>query len=172
MRVRNRWLLLGVLVAVAVVIVGVLGSRRTVDPGVTISFMGYTNLPNAKVRSAVFTVHYQRRESIHVSAPSVEVERLDFYAPGTILAPNRMPASQRSGGGYEWLFIVDEPLTRGRWRASWLIYHHTLGGSLLGYAAGHRLLPTRWLIPLLTHQGPGVWFNCVTNSSIWLTNSP
>lgn len=171
MRLPHRWLLLSIFAAAILIVLTMLGSRRTVHPMVAISFLGYTNMPNAKVRSAVFVLHSERSGSIHVSSPSVELEPLDWYTHGRILIPNRMPTGQNSGRGYEWLFIVDEPMMSGKWRAAWLVYHPTVRGSLLEFAAAHRLLPTYRLIPLLTHQGPSVWFNCVTNRSIWLTNS-
>jgi hypothetical protein len=172
MRVRHRWLLLSAFVVSVVIVAAILGSRRKIHSGITISFLGYTNLPNKSVRSAVFLVTTKHPSSINVEQWWVEVEGLQDHKAHAIAAPARLLAAQESGGGALASFAADEPLENGRWRVSWRVNHRTLRVTMMFYVAKHRPLWKRWFIPLATHLGSREWSSCVTNSSIWLTNSP
>src|SRR5689334_9471560 len=60
MRVRHRWLVVAVFVVAIVGLAGVFNSSRTLPSGVTIAFLGYTNLPNSNVRYGVFDLRYYK----------------------------------------------------------------------------------------------------------------
>jgi hypothetical protein len=186
MRVRHRWLLLSIFVAAILVVTAMLGNRRTVHSGVTVSFLGYTNLADSPVRSAVFVVHYSNLGSIYAGQLWLEDEGLEDHKAHSILAPispvtiqsleviasDAFRLVQTSEGGYSSAFAVDELSESGRWRASWVVCNGGLRVRFLAYAANHRLLPKNWVFSLLNQKIHREWFICVTNSSIWLTNFP
>ncbi|MEY2428768.1 MAG: hypothetical protein QOJ40_1653 [Verrucomicrobiota bacterium] len=174
--IRHRWLLLSIFIAALLIVMVILGSGRGGHSTVTISFLGYTNLSDGKVRSAVFVL--RNPASFIIDGPWVEAQRLEDNKPHPVPLPIRPQgdfhlAKDKSGGkGELWSYAVDEPLEHGRWRASWHIYHPGLRLRVLMYATRHRLLPPNWRRSLSSNQiirGP--FPNYVTDSSIWLTNS-
>src|SRR5690242_798943 len=94
MRVSYRWLVVVIFVVAIIGVVVVRGSRRTVQSPVTITFLGYTNLPGTNVRSAVFSVRFESGKSMGISSPMVDGERLDFYTHGELPISNRPPTRQ------------------------------------------------------------------------------
>jgi hypothetical protein len=172
MRVRHRWLLLSVFVATIVIVLTTLGSNRTVHPSPWISFLGYTNLPDAKVRSAVFVVHRDRLASTSLGRIWIESAELQDGRPIEVLANYH----QLSPHGWEaedsWSFAIDEPSECVRWRISWHVNHLRPRFKVAQYAEKHRLLPRTWLVWLYA-PGPSRGWNYFTTSSVaWLTNSP
>jgi hypothetical protein len=170
--IRHRWLLLSIFVAALLIVLAIVASKRTVHSGVTIAFVGYTNLPNSRVRSAIFAVHNEHPSSMHIDGWWLDAEGLEGHNAQAPYTPNRLLTDDRSGGVYSGSFAVDEPLESGRWRASMVVYHAGLRETVLFYAAAHGLMPLNWFNPLLTHLGAHGRNNYVTNSSIWLTRSP
>ena len=172
MRVRHRWLLLAVfVVAIVIVLAVVVVSTRGPDSRVTVSFLGFTNLPNATVRSAIFVVSNEDRTVHGVGRMFVEAEGLEDHKPSSIAGFYRPFDLLRSGWGSSNLFVVDEPLQSGRWRASYEGSHNRIELKLWFFAAKHRLLSRHSLLVLSHQDGLGKPSSFFTNSSIWLTNS-
>src|SRR5258706_14530932 len=172
MSVRHRWLLLSILVAAVVVALAVVGSRQTVDRGVTISFLGYTNLPNANAPSAMFVVRDEHPAVTHFGAVWVDVEGSDGYKSRPIEVSWRTAKVPVSKEGDSFSFPVDVPLESCGWRLSLQVYHSGLRRRLLLYAAAHGLLRQPLLGSLSGQVRAREQSNSITNSSIWLTNSP
>jgi hypothetical protein len=172
MRVQYRWLLLSIIVATLLIVVVALSSRRTVRERITFSFVGYTNLPNAKARSAIFLVHFERSDGIHIKRLFLEVEGLKGHKADAIPGDYSEEIVPSSEGGYKELVTVVEPPEHGRWRASWGVYHFGLRVKLMEFALTHRLLPRSWLIPPLGRQITREQSTLITYNSSWLTNSP
>jgi hypothetical protein len=171
MRVRHRWLLLSIFVAAVVIVVAVLQGKRTAGSGVTVSFIGYTNLPNKSVRSAVFVFRSEHPSSVRILRMWSEVEGVQRHKGDAIDADDRLFSVRRSEGEYSEAFSADEPPESGRWRASCYAYELSLGVRLLIYTSRHGLIPESWVGAIGKLLEPPGSIHCVTCSSPWLTNS-
>jgi hypothetical protein len=165
MRVRHRWLWLSFSVAAILTTLTILCSKPTDRSYVTVTFWGYTNLPDAKARSAVFVATQDSLATINTGDYWVDAEEPAGHKANTIEPSFYITAVPRSEGGHPWSLGFDEPPESGRRRLSWRVYHSGLAGRLGVLVARYRLLPRWWLdSPLAYHY--------VTNHSIWLTNPP
>jgi hypothetical protein len=169
MRVRHRWLLLSVFVVAVVIAAGIVVSLRGRPSLATVSFLGYTNLPDAKVRSAVFVAHTEDNASTRVAAMWIEAAGPKDDKPHQIkVAFHYVPTESLRGRGY-YLCIADEPLESSRWRASCRAYEVPLRARLLLFAIRHGRANWWGAIGKLP-EVPG-FTRCVDYSSPWVTNS-
>jgi hypothetical protein len=172
MRVRHRWLLLSIFVAATLVVPVILGSRRTDHSLVTISFLAYTNLPNVKVRSAVFFLKNDHPASVLLSNWCLEAEGLEDHKVNMIQEHLEIIPLHTVGPGEPWSFKVDEPKVSGRWRISCRLCRLDLRSSLVLCAGIHGLLPRTWVNLLWDGRTVPSPSKRITSTSIWLTNSP
>ena len=166
---QYRWLILLILpVLLILLVVRLPNEHASVSRGITISFTGYTNLPNNTTRFALFSLRNQDSLPIRWRGNWVEVEGLQY---------NKAPTINRSLPWFAALALkrrdsltvaVGEPLEEGRWRFSVLCSRYTLRARLLDYAFEYKL-PTRvGRFTLLDSQQILSPTNSITNSSIWL----
>jgi hypothetical protein len=178
MRVRHRWLLLSVFVAAVLIVLTILARERSDRAEFTISFLGYTNLPDAKVRSAIFVLTNQSQLPLWIPAdPWGEFKGLTgshVYSINT--HPRILPLDFGKAEAYS--FTADEPGDKyafsedgGSWRVSFVVSHPGTRLRLLTYVARRGLLPGWLRYSLRNWPIPHEWSNHSTNSSIWLTNS-
>src|SRR2546421_11232929 len=108
MRVRHRWLLVGVSVVATVTVVAILRSTRTVHDGIITSFVGYTNLHGAQLRSAVFLVTNEHPASVAFGHWHLEAEEPEDHKVHTIPGHVYFTALRTQDSKSSWLWAVDE----------------------------------------------------------------
>ena len=172
MRVRDRWLLLAVFIMAVLIVLAILGSGRGNHSGVTISFAGYTNLPGAKARSAVFVIHNERPKARYIRNTWFELEWLEGNNAHWREVPFRTGKVRGSVLGKSYSLVVEEPSEGGRWRALVQVRPMSLRARLRDYGWKQGPFPLRWFLQLESHNVLNEPITYVTNSSQWLTNSP
>ena len=172
MRVWQRWVLVGGLVGVVGIVVATLGSKRTDHSPVTVSFMGYTNLPGGSQPGFSFLVRNERPASVQVGRLCIEVGESGGHKARSILVPNRVIVVHEPGGGVSYSLPVDEVFEITRWRAVWISHYRGFRFRLLCYAQVHHLPPRTWLYSQMVTEMVRSLSTGFTNTSIWITNPP
>src|SRR5438445_235200 len=127
------------LIAGLAILMFILGHRPTTGRGIVVSFGGYTNLPNATLRFALFSVSNQDSATIRWRGNWVEVEGVQYQKGPTInpgLPWSTRPTLKR---GVSLALAVGEPSEAGRWRFCLRFSRYTLKERLLDYAFKHNL---------------------------------
>ena len=172
MRVWQRWVFSCCLIGGAGIFGAVIANTRAVHRSFTISFVGYTNLPNKSVRSALFDFHDENKPPRDVGDIWVEVGKLEGHRISGTFERGRLITVPDSESGHSFLYAVDVPFDVRGWSASCEVYNPGIRMRLLNYAAKHHLLPKDWLELLRNHAESSGWVNIVTYSSRSITNSP
>src|SRR5258708_27065243 len=172
MRIKQRWVWVGVFVVVIGIVIALLGTMRQDRQNVRLVFLGYTNLPNSNVRSALLKLTEDTNHSSSVIDMWVEIEGpqgLTTNGAPFLTDTNLIVVPEAA---FHVPFTIDVPLDTLRWRGSWTIQNYDLRTKLLNYAETHNRFLLKWLDSLPTGNGTAPDYLFATHSSPWLTNSP
>jgi len=156
---RHRWPMVLLIIAALLTLLLLLQPRPSPRRGISISFVGFTNLPNTQTRFALFSILNEDSAPIRWRGNWVEVEgdgnhkapTVNLSLPWITAVPLKSGESQR--------IAVGEPLDQGRWRVCLLSSRYSLRERFREFVLRHGIL-----------LGLGAPENLQTNSTQWLSN--
>ncbi len=170
----KRWTLLGVLAVVLLVaLLSVSGRPRGRTSAVTMTFVGYTNLPGDHLRFALFAVSNQAPYAIRWRGSWVEVEGSSGHK-GETVNPS-LPGFTRNPilkAGGALTMAIGEPFYDsgdGRWRFAMSFAPYTWREWWFDFSVGHKLPLRLGSVVLVDTQRMLSPSNNATATTAWLT---
>ncbi len=156
------------IIAALLVLAIIFGNRHRGGRGVTVSFLGYTNLPNNSTRFALFSLHSQDTVATRWRGNWVEVEGLSYNKAPTVNVNLPWFSGTTLKQGDSLTIAVGEPAEARRWRFNVLSSRYALRERALDFAMKHKLPIGIGRFSVIDSQGILNPTNCTTNTSVWL----